>query len=88
MHWYAPLLMVASRKRGWSVGSPALEHRRDCAEKNLAVEPQGPVVDVELVELLLQLDIRIASFGYLPEACQPGVTERRLSRNSLSIAER
>src|SRR5689334_17895036 len=63
--------MVAPQKRGSSVGSPALEDRRNCAEKNLAIEPQGPVVDVELVELLLQLDIRIASFGYLPEAREP-----------------
>jgi len=65
------LLMVAPQKRGSSVGSPALEDRRNCAEKNLAIEPQGPVVDVELVELLLQLDIRIASFGYLPKAREP-----------------
>ena len=61
--------MLASWK--WSAGSPALEDSGDCAEKNLAVEPEGPVVDVELVELLLQLDIRIASFGYLPKACEP-----------------
>src|SRR3954462_13572744 len=53
-----------------SVGSPALEYRRDCAEKDVPVEPQEPVVDVELVELLLQFDIFTASYGYLPETRQ------------------
>lgn len=37
----------------------------------MPVEPERSVVDVEFIKLLLQFEIRVASFGYLPKTCKP-----------------